>query len=168
MTPHDAPWSFAHAKAVDIVWDLLVGREVQLILVWMAFHAFSKALLRIMEDEEIPFSTYGAVGFTTGSFSSFFRLVGAWKSPSREPGQDFTDDEPKAPGKLSARARVFLLTAAIVTLYIAPVPSFFSSMSGYYSPSYPSLFYYPPGTLASDLFDEGSLAKFACNTVQRV
>lgn len=161
-TPRDAPWSFSHAKAVDIVWDLLVGRGV-----WVAFHAFSKALRRIMEDEEIPFSTYGAVGFTTGSFSSFFPLVGALKAPSRELGQEFTDDKPKAPGKRSASARVVLLTAAIVILYIAAVPSFFFFYVGVLLSIlsiHPSLFYCPPGTLASNLFDEGSLAEFACNT----
>lgn len=133
----------------------------------MAFHAFSKALRRIMEDEEIPFSTYGAVGFTTGSFSSFFPLVGALKAPSRELGQEFTDDKPEAPGKRSASARVVLLTAAIVILYIAAVPSFFFFYVGALLSIlsiHPSLFYCPPGTLASNLFDEGSLAEFACNT----
>jgi hypothetical protein len=162
-TSAEAPWSFANAKAVDIVWDLLIGRGMQVTFVWMAFRSFSKALLRIMDNEEIPFSTYSAVGFTTGSFSSFFSLLGALKNPAREHAQEYADDAP-APGRRSNRARVAIVTMATVTLYTGAVPSFFSAMSGYYSPSYPSLFYFPSGTSPSNMFTGVARDEFACST----
>ncbi len=72
-------WSFARAKAVDVVWDLFIGRGMQIALAFLAFRVFTKVLWRLMEREEMPFRTYAAVAFHPGAFSSSL-------PPSRRPG----------------------------------------------------------------------------------
>jgi hypothetical protein len=162
VTSATVPWTFTHAKIVNVIWDLLVGRGLQIILVFTAFHVFSKVLLRLMEREEIPFRTYGAVSFQPGTFSAFFKLITAIRAPPPEepllPGGQ-NEDQRSGNGR-SWKARAAILVMALLTLYIAVLPTLLSAMNGYYALSYPSLSYYPTKQL---MIEMGLTTDVACD-----
>ncbi|KAH8647826.1 hypothetical protein BX600DRAFT_443170 [Xylariales sp. PMI_506] len=146
-------WSFAHAKLVDVVWDLLVGRGLQVALTVLAFAVFSNVLLRVMEREEIPFRTYASVSFQPGGFSSIWAIIGALGPPKPDPQQDDADDTARSrsvrlpPRALhrSCHAWLLLLLMVVLTIYIAVLPTLLSAATGYVPSYYPSLTYTPPG-----------------------
>ena len=70
----DSSWSFVGidirlgkfdygaAKALDLAWNLIVGRGLQGILTWLAYRVFSDALLRTAELTPISFELYASLG----------------------------------------------------------------------------------------------------------
>lgn len=68
-------FSFAVAKGIDISWDLVVGRGGQLILAWIAYRIFSRAIVHAMEDGGVSCETYSAVAFHTGTLECTWTLL---------------------------------------------------------------------------------------------
>jgi hypothetical protein len=137
-------------------------------LTFAAFHIFSKALLRLMEGEEIPFRTYSAVAFQAGGFTSLLPLIRvlplirAMKTPHKR-GVGQTEWGPKIASRRSDTACAATVAMALLTLYIAALPTLFSAMTGYSSVSYPSLSYF--STLQSMALLEGEArTRIACDT----
>lgn len=137
-------WSFTTAKAVDVVWDMIIGRGIQVCLGLMALHTFYKVILRLMEGEELPFRTYAAISFQPGSFVSAWRLLGAVKHPKvglvdpetrKHTGPDIS--------YRSFHAQLLLISMGLVTLYIVALPTLLSAATGYSSESYLILSYWP-------------------------
>ena len=64
--------SFAIAKFVDLVWDVIVGHGGQALLIWIAYKVLTRYLVCLMEHDGVTTRTYTAVAFHTGS------LEGAW------------------------------------------------------------------------------------------
>ena len=64
--------SFAIARFVDLVWDVIVGHGGQALLIWIAYKVLTRYLVCLMEHDGVTMRTYTAVAFHTGS------LEGAW------------------------------------------------------------------------------------------
>jgi hypothetical protein len=137
------PWSFAPAKTVDIIWDLFIGRGLQVVLTALCLKIFSQALQRIMEDEEVPFRTYSAVSFEPVSLFSILSVCAAMRSLKVKTEELVVENGP-TPRSLrrSSKARAVLVTMALLTLFVAAVPTLLSASTGYTSESYPTLSYY--------------------------
>ena len=60
-------FSFGQAKAIDICWDLVVGRIGQLFLTWVAFRVFTRAIVYAMEQDGVTCDTYAVVAFHAGT-----------------------------------------------------------------------------------------------------
>lgn len=145
-TTSDAQYDFAHAKAVDVVWDLLLGRGLQVILCIIAFQVFSKVLLRLMEREEISFRAYSAVSFQPGGASSILPLLLAVQDPRplvSSNGRSWDSREASGRPRRSFRARMVLIGMSLLTLYIAALPTLLSAMTGYAAESRAALEYWP-------------------------
>lgn len=116
--------SYTYVKIIDAIWDVVVGRGGQLILVWLAYRTFHKSLMYVMQSQPIPYSLYGAVAFDAGSLHSIIQFV-----------QTLTTSEAKRSWRIT---RIYI-TIALCTLYIAAMPTLFSAMTGYAAISTPSI-----------------------------
>ena len=54
-------FTFGEAKAIDLVWNWVVGRGLQGILTLLAYRVFSDALLRVVELTAVPFDLYATL-----------------------------------------------------------------------------------------------------------
>lgn len=76
--------SFASAKGIDIVWDLVVGQGGRVVLAWVAWHVFGEAITRHMEENAISYEVFASVAFSNdyetlkAILQSFFRK-GTWR-----------------------------------------------------------------------------------------
>ncbi|KAH7138712.1 hypothetical protein B0J11DRAFT_588178 [Dendryphion nanum] len=53
--------NFTQAKAIDIIWDVLVGRGGQAVVSYISFKVFAMYLTTNMEDRAVAFNTYRAI-----------------------------------------------------------------------------------------------------------
>lgn len=116
--------SYTYVKVIDAIWDVVVGRGGQLILIWLAYRTFHKSLIYIMQTQPVPYSLYGAIAFDAGSTRSISKIISTLTSSET---------------KRSWRVTRIYITIALCTLYIAAVPTLFSAMTGYASISAPSI-----------------------------
>ena len=70
-------WSYTHVKIIDIVWDVVVGRGSQMLLVYISYHVFNQSLFQIIQSRPVGYQTYGAVAFQTRSVTSTWQYVRA-------------------------------------------------------------------------------------------
>ena len=120
----DSYWSYTHVRILDIMWDVLLGRAGQAVLIWVAYRVYHKAISFLMQTESIGYDTYGAVAFDTGSCGSvltFFKALVA-----------------KKPSFSWKRCRV-LGTLVLTTLYIVAMPTLLSATTGYAAVFTPSI-----------------------------
>lgn len=115
-TDYGSDWTYARVKVIDLLWDVLVGRGGQVILVWLAYWVFHRSLLHIMQTQAVPYRTYGAAAFDTGLVSSLIPYLSGLLSKKQRP---------------STRARCIYAGMALTTLYIVAMPTLFSAMTGY-------------------------------------
>ena len=108
--------SYTYVKVIDAIWDVVVGRGGQLILIWLAYRTFHKSLMYIMQTQTVPYSVYGAIAFNPGSLQSITQFI--YISTSTE-------------AKRSWRVTRIYVTIALCTVYIAAMPTLFSAMTGY-------------------------------------
>lgn len=114
-------WSYTIVRVIDLIWDIGIGRGCQIILVWLAYRVFHRAITAIMQSEPVSYAAYSTVAFRSGSslsvptmFHACSKLKSSWRS-----------------------IRTYLLIA-VTTIYIVCMPSLFSAMTGYaatYSPA---------------------------------
>lgn len=105
--------SFAIAKFVDLLWDVIVGHGGQALLIWIAYKILTRYLVCLMEHDGVTTRTYTAVAFHTGS------LEGAWMLM-----RDL------------ARRKVFtiprnLVMMVYVGIYLLTFPAVISAMTSY-------------------------------------
>lgn len=62
--------SFATAKCIDVVWDLVVGQKGRFLLAWISYVVFMDGLARLMETSAVSYQFYAATVFETSSLIS--------------------------------------------------------------------------------------------------
>lgn len=105
--------TFSQAKALDVLWDIVVGRGGQFILLYIAFKVFTMALSRTMETEPVSYGTFESMAFTSPTFVSPFILI-----------RDFVTNR-------GLRARVAVAWTIIASFYVLAFPTLNDTISGY-------------------------------------
>ena len=109
--------SFATAKFIDVMWDLMVGQKGRFLLVWISYVVFMDGLARLMETSMVFYQLYVFMVFETSS------LISIWSSFKAV----FTDR--------GWRGRAFLTWFGLATLYVLRYSTLMSTATGYVQPS---------------------------------
>lgn len=109
--------SFAQAKFIDVVWDLLIGQGGRLLLVWLSYIVFMDGLARLMETSAVSFDFYASIVFSTSSLTATWH---AFKAISTSHGW---------------RGRAFLAWFGFATIYVLAYSTLMSAATGYINPS---------------------------------
>ena len=59
--------SFATAKFIDVIWDLIIGQGGRLLLAWISYIVFMDGLARLMETSVVSYRLYTSIVFETSS-----------------------------------------------------------------------------------------------------
>jgi hypothetical protein len=106
-------FSFAEAKTVDVTWDVLVGRGLQLIFWYIGYIVFSDAILRVIERHPATYQTFTDITLQGPSLMSMWTL---------------TKDLFRTRSRRTCALFFFLVLS---TTYILTVPVFVGAMTGY-------------------------------------
>ena len=109
--------SFAVAKLIDVVWDLVIGQGGRLLLAWISYGVFMDGLTRLMETSAVSYQLYAFIVVETSSLTSIWCSL---KAVSTGHGW---------------RGRAFLAWFGLATLYILAYPTLMSAATGYLTPS---------------------------------
>jgi hypothetical protein len=118
--------TFTQAKAIDICFDLIVGRGSQVLLALAIYPLLRRALLRSMEVREfslalvLPFFMERLSGYTLWAMLTNTRIV---RKKEPEPGQQI------ARSRIRIDWRIMLIL--LVGCYVLAVPTFLSAMTSY-------------------------------------
>lgn len=109
--------TFTQAKAIDVVWDVVVGRGGQFLLAAICFHVFSKSLgLRLEQPKaSISYGGFRAIVFERPTLSSTLKLVLDLRSTA------------------GWRTKASVLWMIIASIYVVAFPTMTSAMTGYSS-----------------------------------
>ncbi|KAL8854440.1 MAG: hypothetical protein Q9221_000710 [Calogaya cf. arnoldii] len=111
--------SFAEAKLIDLLFDLIVGQGGRLLLAAVSYIVFMDALLRSMESSAVSYKLYASLVFESTS------LIATWRAS-------------KAVFSTKGwRAKLYLTWCALAMIYVLAFPTLIESMTGYVSPSSP-------------------------------
>lgn len=112
-------FTFSQAKTMDVAWDVLISRGVQLVVWWVGYIVFSDALLRAIERHPASFEIFQRIALEGPSLLSLWTLVKElWRAKSK-------------------RTMALFFYMWLSTLYITSIPMFLSAMTGYDSTSIP-------------------------------
>ena len=109
--------SFAQAKIIDLVFDLIIGQGGRLLLAAVSYIVFMDALVRSLETTAISHNLYASLVFSSTS------LIATWRASK---AVFFT------PGW---RAKLYLTWCALAMVYVLAFPTLIESMTGYVNPS---------------------------------
>ena len=112
-----AKLSFAQAKFIDLLFDLIVGQGGRLLMATIAYLVFMDALLRSMEKSPVSYRLYASMVFSSTS------IISTWHS---------------AKGVFTTkgwRAKMYLVWSALAMAYILVFPTLIESATGYVNPS---------------------------------
>lgn len=109
--------SFAKAKLIDVVWDLVIGQGGRLLLAWISYGVFMDGLTRLMETSTVSYQLYASIVFETSSLASTWCSLKAVFI-----GHDW-------------RGRAFLAWFGLATLCTLAYPTLMSAATGYLKPS---------------------------------
>lgn len=109
--------SFATAKFIDVVWDLVVGQGGRLLLAWISYVVFMDGLARLMETSAVSYQLYASTVFETSSLTSTWRSLKAVSTGH------------------SWRGRIFFAWFGLSTIYVLGYPTLMSATTGYLNPS---------------------------------
>lgn len=109
--------TFAQAKVIDIVWDIVVGRGGQGILAIVSYRVFSKCLTRLIEREHLSatYRLYEAIVFRDASLQSIWQLC-----------TSFTKN-------MKQRDSAAICWIILASAYVVVFPTWVSAMTGYSS-----------------------------------
>lgn len=116
----DQTWgkfSFATVKTIDVAWDILIGRGIQLVAWWVGYVVFSDALLRVIERHPASFRIFQRIALEGPSLLSLWTLCKQVLSVS------------------SKRSKALFAYILLSTTYILCIPMFLGAMTGYDSTS---------------------------------
>jgi hypothetical protein len=68
-------YSFAAVKAIDVTWDLVVGRAGQFLLGLISYRVLADSLLAIMESDPVSYELYSAISISGSGVLSAAYLV---------------------------------------------------------------------------------------------
>lgn len=104
---------FAQAKFIDLIWNTIVGRGLQAILLLFAYKVFTKTLMRISEKNSVTYELYTALSIYPTSANSIWPLCKAMTSRS------------------SFRAKLAFFWLLMSIIYISTFPTLVDAVSGY-------------------------------------
>jgi hypothetical protein len=116
----DQTWgrfSFSTVKAIDVAWDILVGRGVQILAWWVAYNVFSDALLCVIERHPASFRIFQRIALEGPSLLSLWTLCKELLSVK------------------SKRTKILFAYMLLSTSYVLCIPMFLGAMTGYDSTS---------------------------------
>ncbi|CAI6336751.1 unnamed protein product [Periconia digitata] len=114
VTLSGGPLTFAQAKAIDVTWDIIIGRGGQFALAFVSWRVFANYLTTCMEVQPINYQLFRSVFLENdASLASTYLIIKNFFSRGR---------------LRSVTAMIFI---ASVLLYIAAFPTIISAMSGY-------------------------------------
>lgn len=106
-------YTFAQVKLIDVAWDVLLGRSVQLLAWWIGYVVFSGALLRAIERHSASFQIFQSIALEGPSLMSLWTLLQEmWRSKSK-------------------RTRMLFAYMWMSTMYIMCIQMFLGAMTGY-------------------------------------
>ncbi|CAI9627638.1 unnamed protein product [Alternaria burnsii] len=110
-------FSFSQVKAIDVLWDLLVGKGAQALAWWASYNVFCDALLRAIERHPASFEIFQRIGNEGPGLHSLWTLTKElWNAKS-------------------ARTRALFFYMFWSTGYVLLVPIVLGAMTGYDSTS---------------------------------
>ncbi|KAL8715146.1 MAG: hypothetical protein Q9220_001103 [cf. Caloplaca sp. 1 TL-2023] len=112
-----AQLTFAEAKLVDLVFDLVVGQGGRLLLGAVSYMVFMDALLRSMEISPVSWKLYASLAFSSNSLTATWHATRAVFSTK------------------GWRAKTYLIWCALAMIYVLAFPTLIESATGYVSPS---------------------------------
>lgn len=120
--------TFSQAKAIDICFDLAIGRGSQILVAWVAYPLLRRAVLRSMEVREfslalvLPFFMQRLSAFTLWAMIANMRVTLKKKRSA---------DERIARSRIRVDWRIVLVL--LVGCHILSIPTFLSAMTSYQS-----------------------------------
>ena len=123
--------TYTLAKIIDIIWDVVVGRGGQLILIYIAYRVFNRSLIYVMEKRAVSYQTYSAVSFGSTSLTSISQYLQNIHWPRS--------------GSSWHSWRIFL-AMTLASLYVVSMPTLLSAMTGYAAVFAASIEMPPAGT----------------------
>lgn len=112
-------FSFSTAKTIDVAWDILIGRCVQMLAWWVGYSVFCDALLRAIERHPASFRIFQRIALEGPSLISLWTLTKEICTVK------------------SKRTKLLFFHIWISTIHIICIPLFLSAMTGYDSTSIP-------------------------------
>lgn len=110
-------FSFSRVKTIDVAWDILVGRGVQMMFWAISYRIFSDALLRLVERHPVSFETFKSISLEGPGLGSSWVLL---KQLFRNRG---------------ARTWFLFFYMLLASFYVLSIPPLLGAMSGYDSTS---------------------------------
>jgi hypothetical protein len=105
--------SFSRAKTIDVAWDILIGRGVQILAWWVTYVVFSDALLRVIERHATSFEVFQRVALEGATLHSLWTLFKElWTVRSK-------------------RTKALFCYMLLATSYVLCIPMFLGAMTGY-------------------------------------
>lgn len=129
-------FSYSQAKAIDFMWDLVVGRGGQLLLVYCCYPKFRRALLTKLESSSISLPVFAALAFDKIGWTS----IGAMSSLDNYHYVPLAQRDPRKPATTNATTRCQfgrLSLFVVAFAYILIFPTWISIMTGYQAKSKP-------------------------------
>ncbi|KAL9598344.1 MAG: hypothetical protein Q9219_004572 [cf. Caloplaca sp. 3 TL-2023] len=109
--------SFAQAKFIDLVFDLLIGQGGRLLLAAISYVVFMDALVRSMEIMPVSYKLYTSMVFSSSSLqATWFSLKAVFTAKGW-------------------RAKTYLIWTVLSMTYVLAFPVLIESATGYLSPS---------------------------------
>ncbi|OAG01816.1 uncharacterized protein CC84DRAFT_1167962 [Paraphaeosphaeria sporulosa] len=106
--------TFAQAKAIDVVWDVVVGRAGQALLAIVSWQVFARYLTTSMGIQPVTFNTFSAIFLhNEPTIMSLFRI-----------SRDFTTRQ-------RLRSKIAMIFMLVTMGYILAFPTIASAMTGY-------------------------------------
>lgn len=106
-------FSFSQVKTIDVLWDLLVGRGLQIFAWWIAYIVFSDALLRVIERHPASFRVFQRIALEGPSLHSLWTLIKEiWTAKDR-------------------KTKALFAYMIVSITFVLCVPIFLGAMTGY-------------------------------------
>ncbi|KAI9742878.1 MAG: hypothetical protein M1818_003607 [Claussenomyces sp. TS43310] len=131
---------FGWAKAIDLAWNSIVGRGLQILLVYFSYRMFTDILMYLCESEALDYELFATTAFYPTQWAAFWPSLRAFCH------------------RCNTRVRVFLFWILLSTIYMACFPTLIDAISSYQTVT-ETLLRLPNGTFA-DVTD-GLVADFS-------
>jgi hypothetical protein len=106
-------FTLGQAKAIDVAWNMVVGRAAQAFISFIFYGVVKDILMRITEITTVPLDLFTALAFKPFDLDSIFKMVRA------------------LPSCRGWRATVAMIWILISAIYIAAIPAINDAMTGY-------------------------------------
>ncbi|KAI9833737.1 MAG: hypothetical protein M1819_003470 [Sarea resinae] len=138
-------YSFMAAKAIDLTWDVLVGKGGSMALAWVTYRVSTTALLSMAEDSSVAYELYASLSNATLGFLSLWQLCKEL---------------------FSHRGHRFIILGLVLGFtWTMSFSTFMSAMTGYYAPT-ETYYRVQQGSLAS--FADFNTARYTRGVFQIV